>query len=132
MTGEPPWNSPETRALAKRACFDCHSNETRWPWYASVAPASWIIRDHVSEGRRKLNFSTWPGGVREVDEIGEVLSKGEMPLWDYALLHPEARLTPQEMDALTKGLAATLGTASEGSRRGPRGDDGDGDRDDRL
>lgn len=129
VTGEPAWDSPATRELARRACFDCHSNETRWPWYASIAPASWMIRDHVSEGRRKLNFSAWPAGAGEADEAGEALSKGEMPLWDYALLHPQARLTPQETDALAQGLAATLGTKRKDGGHGARKGDDDGDRD---
>src|SRR5690242_16317240 len=56
---EPAWDSPATRALADRACFDCHSNQTRWPWYSHVAPTSWLVQHHVDEGREVLNFSTW-------------------------------------------------------------------------
>src|SRR3954449_12180710 len=63
---EPKWDSPQTRALAQRACFDCHSNETTWPWYTHIAPVSWLIARDVIEGRQHLNFSTWgqPTGRR--------------------------------------------------------------------
>ena len=74
---EPNWDSPQTRDLASRACFDCHSNETTWPWYSNVAPVSWLVQRDVDEGREKLNFSEW-GTARssrgnegkELDEIG--------------------------------------------------------------
>lgn len=59
VVSEPTWDSPETRALAVRACYDCHSNETVWPWYTNVAPVSWLIQREVAEGREELNFSTW-------------------------------------------------------------------------
>ena len=62
IVAEPTWNSPSTRALAERACFDCHSNETRWPWYSHVAPTSWLVQNHVDEGREVLNFSDWNRG----------------------------------------------------------------------
>ena len=114
---EPNWNSPETRAIAKRACFDCHSNETVWPWYSNVAPVSWLIYRDVSNGREHLNFSEWnvhpsmPEGEGEGEEhqhgpevITEVLESGEMPPATYLLLHPEARLTDQEMQVLIDGL----------------------------
>ena len=57
VTAEPAWDSAETRELARRACFDCHSNETAWPSYTSISPASWLAQRHVNEGRRELNFS---------------------------------------------------------------------------
>src|SRR5437764_214194 len=59
VVSEPNWDSPQTRALAQRACFDCHSNETTWPWYSHVAPVSWLLARDVIEGRSRLNFSTW-------------------------------------------------------------------------
>ncbi len=59
VAAEPAWASAQTRALAVRACFDCHSNETTWPWYSNVAPVSWLIQRDVDEGRRRLNFSEW-------------------------------------------------------------------------
>lgn len=106
---EPAWDSPTTRALAKRACFDCHSNETAWPWYTNIAPVSWMIQRHVDEGRQKLNFSDWGNSrERELDEIAEVILEGEMPLPNYLPMHPEARLTPAEKQALIDGLNASL------------------------
>ena len=59
LRSEPPWDSPATRELARQACFDCHSNETQWPAYASIAPASWLVQHDVDEGRAALNFSEW-------------------------------------------------------------------------
>lgn len=135
VTQEPAWDSPRTRQLAERACFDCHSNQTKWPVYASIAPFSWIVQDHVDEGREVLNFSEFDRPQEEVDEASEMVSEGEMPLWDYALMHPSARLTPEETQALADGLAATLGAEGEVAEgRGGRGERGErrgrGDRDD--
>ncbi|MCA9492112.1 MAG: heme-binding domain-containing protein [Myxococcales bacterium] len=109
VTAEPSWDSPRTRELAKRACFDCHSNETVYPVYASVAPFSWLVADHVEEGRGKLNFSEFDRPQREAHEAGEVVSEGEMPPGYYTLLHPSARLSDAELRELANGLVATLG-----------------------
>lgn len=115
ISSTPAWDSSATQALAQRACFDCHSNETKWPLYSRVAPMSWLITRHVVEGRQKLNFSTWqtaPGSVmREgevAEEIAKVINKGEMPPSDYLLLHPEARLTTAEQQQLIDGLVRSL------------------------
>jgi mono/diheme cytochrome c family protein len=112
VTGEPAWDSPETRALAKRACFDCHSNETVYPWYSNVAPVSWLVYHDIEEGRGNLNFSEWEAGSprakRAGSEAGEKISSGEMPLPIYLLQHPEAKLTDAEKQALIKGLEASL------------------------
>ncbi|MCX7782465.1 MAG: heme-binding domain-containing protein, partial [Meiothermus sp.] len=59
VVAEPPWDSPQTRALFVRACADCHSNQTRWPWYSHIAPVSWLVQRDVEEGRSKLNLSLW-------------------------------------------------------------------------
>lgn len=109
ITGEPSWDSPQTRELAKRACFDCHSNETVWPVYANIAPFSWLVADHVDEGREKLNFSQFDRPQKEAEEAGEVVAEGEMPPRYYTMLHPEARLTDTERRQLADGLVATLG-----------------------
>jgi hypothetical protein len=105
---EPAWDSPATRALAARACFDCHSNETRWPWYSHVAPVSWLVQHDVADGRGKLNFSEWQRRYKDADEAAEVVEKGEMPLPIYLLTHGQARLTPEEKKALAQGLAASV------------------------
>lgn len=108
ITGEPAWDSPATRELAARACFDCHSSETRWPWYSHVAPVSWLIRDHVDEGRATLDFSTWDHPGSDPDEAADEVREGEMPPSYYVALHPEARLTDAERAALAAGLEASL------------------------
>lgn len=111
VVSEPNWDSPETRALAQTACFDCHSNETNWGrWYESVAPASWLVQRDVDEGRQRLNFSEWAQGgkPREADELWEVLQRGSMPPGQYLLLHSEAKLTPEQVDQLASGLQATV------------------------
>jgi hypothetical protein len=113
VRSEPAWDSAETRALAERSCFDCHSNETAWPWYSRVAPVAWLVARDVQQGREELNFSDW-GGVSQDDdedlaeEVREVLEEGEMPLPNYLLLHPEARLTDLERQQLIDGLEQTL------------------------
>jgi hypothetical protein len=106
---EPRWRDPATRALTVRACFDCHSHETRWPWYAHVAPASWLLQYDTDAGRKALNFSAWNTPQEEADDAAEVVRSGEMPLAIYRLLHPEARLSTAERTALADGLAASLG-----------------------
>ena len=113
---EPTWDQPTTRALAERACFDCHSNQTRWPWYAQVAPASWLLQGHVDEGRRVLNLSEWNRRYEEAHEAGETVVEGSMPPRSYLLLHPEARLDTAERTALARGLDASLGAARSHSR----------------
>jgi hypothetical protein len=109
VTGEPAWDSAATRDLAVAACFDCHSNETRWPWYSNIAPMSWLVQRHVDEGRASLNFSEWGSGRQATHEIREQVQEGEMPPWDYRLLHPEARLSDADTQALVDGFARTLG-----------------------
>jgi len=107
VRAEPNWDSPRTRQLAEDACFACHSNETRWPWYSSVAPVSWLTQNDVDEGRRVLNFSEWDR-PQESGEAAEALREGEMPPWQFKLLHPEARLSDAEKAQLIRGLERTL------------------------
>lgn len=110
VLAEPAWDSPATRALAKRACFDCHSNETAWPAYAYVAPVSWAIAREVNRGRHKLNLSEWNTGEseQESDDIPKVMRRGSMPPRQYLLLHPSAQLTDAERQQLLAGLTASL------------------------
>lgn len=115
VVAEPAWDQPTTRRLAERACFDCHSNETHWPWYSRVAPASWLVARDTVEGREALNFSEW-GVAREQadgDDAAEEVREGGMPLPIYPPLHPEARLSDEERDVLARGLVRTLGEAEE-------------------
>jgi len=106
------WDSPQTEALFKRACADCHSNETVWPWYSYVAPVSWLVSHDVDEGRQSLNISELdPGSPRYrkmIEEVREVVLEGEMPKPIYFPTHPEARLTAEETQALATGLQTTL------------------------
>ncbi len=121
VTGEPPWDSAATRELAVRACFDCHSNETNWPWYSNIAPISWRLQKHVDEGREKLNFSEWGSGEQETEKIVKVVQEGEMPPWDYLIPHAEARLSDAETQSLLDGLGRTFGAGSVGE--GSEGDE---------
>ena len=97
--------------MAKRACFDCHSNETDWPEYARVAPISWLVQRDVEQGREVLNFSEWQRRQEEAPEAAETVVEGEMPLLTYRLMHREARLTATERELLVRGLEATIGAA---------------------
>jgi hypothetical protein len=106
---EPAWDSPETRALAKQACFDCHSNETAWPAYSKVAPVSWVVQRDVSEGRAVLNLSEWQRPQEEAKEAAEEVLEGEMPPRMYQLMHAQARLSATERERLARGLERTLG-----------------------
>jgi mono/diheme cytochrome c family protein len=130
VTAEPAWDSPATRELAARACFDCHSNETGWPWYSNLAPVSWLLQRHVDEGREKLNFSEWGSGEQETEDMAELVREGEMPPWDYLLLHPEARLSATEQQALIDGLTRTFGASGGGEgAEGVGGESGGSDDD---
>ncbi len=108
VVNEPQWQDATTKDLVTRACFDCHSNETVWPWYSNIAPASWLIQRDVEEGRQKLNFSEWGGREREVEEIIEIVREGEMPPIQFTLIHAEARLSETERAQLISGFRASL------------------------
>jgi hypothetical protein len=109
VTKEPAWNSPDTRELFRRACFDCHSNQTGWRMYSYVAPVSWLVARDVNEGRSHLNFSEWDKPQRHAKDVTEQVKSGEMPLWFYVPLHPSAKLSDSEKQALMDGAAKTLG-----------------------
>ena len=108
-TREVRWDTPATRALARRACFDCHSNATVWPWYSHIAPTSFLVINHVDEGRRRLDFSEWdrpqPATFKDVEDN---VTRGDMPIWNYVLLHSQAKLAPAETRQLLDGLRATF------------------------
>ena len=109
VTAEPAWDSPQTRALAARACFDCHSNLTTWKWYSNVAPVSWLVQNDVNGGRGQFDFSEWnrPQDVSAGD-LADAIRGGSMPPWFYTIVHGSARLSGAERDALIAGLNATL------------------------
>lgn len=108
-TKEPTWNSPATRELVRRACFDCHSNETVWPWYSNVAPVSWLVQNDVNGGRSHLNFSEWDRPQRHAKDVAAQVKQGEMPLWFYLPLHSTARLSAAEKEALIDGAEKSFG-----------------------
>ena len=103
------------RAVLKRACYDCHSNETAWPWYSRVAPVSWLVAQDVREGRKELNFSDWGSyaakrQVRKLKEVREQVADGEMPPWFYVAVHREAVLSAEDK-ALLKAWTLAGGAA---------------------
>ena len=106
------WDSQQTQDLVTRACIDCHSNETKWPWYASIAPSSWLTTIHVHAAREQLNlseFNNLPEFRRAMvfDQMAQQVEMGSMPPKDYLILHPEARLTDAEKQQLIQGLRNT-------------------------
>ena len=105
MDSQPAWDSPRTQELTVRACFDCHSNRTVWPWYSHIAPISWLVEHDVKEGRRELNFSEWNKAQEEAGEAADTVRKGSMPPWYY----PWARLSTADREELIQGLEKTLG-----------------------
>ena len=107
---EPQWDTPKTRALFMRACADCHSNETKWPWYSNVAPVSWLVQHDVDEGREHFNISNWLHQKKNKgDEAAKEVREGEMPPLVYLPAHPEARLSETEKKELITGLVNTFG-----------------------
>lgn len=108
VTAGPQWDTPRTEALFMRACGDCHSNLTKWPWYTNVAPASWLVQMDVDGGRDALNLSQLDSTQLEIGEIAEVIREGGMPPWQYTLIHRGAGLSDQEKADLIRGLTATL------------------------
>jgi hypothetical protein len=105
----------EVVQVLRRACYDCHSNETVWPWYSRVAPASWLAVRDVTKGREELNFSTWNRlstreRVEAMQESWEEVEEGEMPPWFYLPPHPEARLSPEDRELLRRWAESRGGT----------------------
>jgi hypothetical protein len=101
--------SPEVAAVVRRGCYDCHSNGTVWPWYSRVAPVSWLVADDVKEGRAHLNFSEWnlyspEMAHRKLQAACRLAKKGDMPLGQYRLRHPQARLSEQDINALCSAV----------------------------
>jgi Haem-binding domain len=124
VTRDAPWPNGRARELAVAACYDCHSNQTRWPLHSRVAPISWLVTRDVEQGREKLNFSTWEGDVGDARDAAEAIADGSMPPRRYLLVHPDAALSDAERQLLVDALEAMGGG---GDRSGPGGG-GDGDR----
>ncbi len=95
----------EVSSLLRRACKDCHSHQTDFPWYTNIEPLSWWINGHIEFGRENLNFSKWNSydavkKRRKIDECIEVLQKRRMPFKSYKWLHDEAKLSEAEYESL--------------------------------
>ena len=107
------WNSPETEGLMRAACYDCHSNETRWPWYSYIAPVKWLVVNDVNEGRDNMNLSEGTGEISVRDLIRQI-QRGEMPLPIYVSMHPEANLTAEQRQQLIDGIQASAANLPRG------------------
>ena len=101
-----PWPSAAAASLARSSCYDCHSNEVRWPLQAHVAPSSWLVRRDVDLGRDELNFSEWDDHDSEADDAADAVLDGSMPPRRYTLLHPGAVLSAAEKATLAEALVA--------------------------
>ncbi|MFZ0890381.1 MAG: heme-binding domain-containing protein [Candidatus Binataceae bacterium] len=104
---------PQVEATLRRACYECHSNETRWPWYSRVAPLSWLMVRDVTLGRKEVNFSEWGSYYpatrrRKLEWIGRSLHEEKMPPWSYRLRHPGARLSEADRTALERWIESAL------------------------
>ena len=108
------WDSPQTEALMRDACMDCHSNETVWPWYSYVAPVSWLVVHDVEEGRSRLNLSERPFNRINSREMVEKIQEGQMPPAIYLMMHPNANLSADQKTQLIDGLQATFGASRRG------------------
>ena len=115
VTYQMQWDSPQTKAIWDRACKDCHSNETVWPVWSYIAPASFLIANHVSDGRRQLNVSQPPGGrggfAGTINDSERQINSGGMPDPIYVPLHPDSVLTAAEKAQLIAGIKATFSAA---------------------
>lgn len=101
-------NTPEgTAVLIRNGCYDCHSNESKYPWYSNVQPIAWFLKNHIDDGRKHLNFSTFATlepkrQAHKLDECVEMLENGEMPLDSYVIGHPEAKFSEAQKQELIK------------------------------
>ena len=104
---------PAIEAILKRSCYDCHSNETRWPWYGYVAPFAWWLERDVGLGRKQLNFSEWGSyypatKIRKLQWIDRTLDQENMPPWSYRILHPQAALNQTDLVPLLQWIESEL------------------------
>ncbi len=92
---------PEVKAVLRKSCYDCHSNETAWPWYSRIAPGSWLLYRDVTQGRRTMNFSAWQQMPQDRQNrrrkgVWDEVASGDMPLWFYKPLHPASKVTDED------------------------------------
>ncbi len=105
--------SPEVKAILITSCYDCHSNESTYPWYSNVAPVSWWLKNHINEGREHLNFSEWGSYTEKrqqhkLDECIEEVEEGEMPLSSYTVTHKNAALSPAQKEKFNSWITTLI------------------------
>ena len=115
---------PRIEATLRRACYDCHSDETHWPWYSAIAPVSWLVAHDVDYGRREMDFSQWQNyypatRVRKLEWMGRALHEEVMPPWPYRLMHPRARLSNEERNALEQWAGVEAEAPQSGAPAAP-------------
>ncbi len=103
---------PNVMNTLKPACYDCHSNHTEYPWYWNIQPVAWFMSGHTKDGKRHLNFSDFTSAeiwrqYKRLDEIGDEIKSGDMPLTSYTLIHRDARLTDQQKNDIQNWVDAT-------------------------
>lgn len=111
ITSDSPTKA-EVTAILQTACWDCHSNQTVYPWYNKIAPISWYLARHINNGKKHLNFDNWnvydrAKQIHKSEEIIEVIEENEMPLYSYTLLHPEAKLSEEQKAILIQYFSNT-------------------------
>jgi len=108
MASNPP--PPQIAAMLHASCYDCHSYETKWPWYSHIAPVSWLVASDVKDGRRDMNLSDWPSdpmrAAKRLEDMSEKIGYDEMPPSKYTVIHADARLTESQRKELTDWLDA--------------------------
>lgn len=114
--------APENiRKVVRNSCYDCHSHESKYPWYSKVAPVSWMLKHHIDDGRKHLNFSTWTTYTpkrmdHKLEEFNEAITEGWMPMDKYLWMHKDAVLSPDEKNTLSnwvKEVRAKVGYVPE-------------------
>ncbi|MFO7894233.1 MAG: heme-binding domain-containing protein [Longimicrobiales bacterium] len=113
----------EVLQILRQSCYDCHSHETAWPWYASVAPSKWLVRSHVEDARSDLNFSTWnhydaDEAAHKWEEVAEEVEEEHMPLRSYRIIHRDARLTDADRERLVEWAARQADAGEEAAEAG--------------
>jgi hypothetical protein len=108
----------EVKRVVERACYDCHSNQTRYPWYAEIQPGGWLLAKHVRDGKRHLNFSefgqlTPKRAKRQLEACVDEITDGKMPLGSYTWIHRDARLTDEQVATVSAWIEATTKTLEQ-------------------
>ncbi len=119
------WPSDEAKTLFYNACADCHSHETKWPWYSYVAPIKWGVKEHVVDGRKHFNISV-KGFGKDANEAGEVIREDYMPLEQYLIMHSEAKLTAAQKETLANALDIMFAGGGEEKSGGAASDSSSG------